>query len=264
MQTIYSGTHSILFDDDKDSWTDFGLVPTERPYVVMPPVRENTIEIPGMNGVLDLSDVPLGYPTYGVRSGSWTFYVANDVTGLTWDQTYAKLAAYFHGRKRKCVLTDDRSYYYEGRFSIGNFKADKLCDQITINYTLDPFKWMIWSTCGNWLWNPFDLIYGDIDASDFNFAVAEGTTTVRYTQNHIGCVPVVPSFKKFFSGSSTINFSITNSCNGVTKTISVSDGDWHSDPTIEFSCPTEDDYTDVVITSPDPDGVRIDFRPGRL
>lgn len=269
MQTIYSGTHSILFDD-KDSWTDFGLVPTERPYVVMPPVRENTIEIPGMNGVLDLSDVPLGYPTYGVRTGSWTFYVAHDVTQLSWEQTYAKLAQYFHGRKHQCILTDDRSYYYQGRFSLGNLKADKMCDQITINYTLEPFKWMIWTTTQPWQWDPFDFIYGDIDQSDF-VRVVVNEQAIRYTQNHVGCVPITPRFQKITGDDPPVVLAITNSCNGVRKTIevtasSVGTNSWSSDPTIEFSCPTEDDYVDIEVVSGafTPIGLKLDFRPGRL
>lgn len=264
MQTTYSGTHSILFDDSKDSWTDFGLVPTERPYVVMPSVKESTIEIPGMNGVLDLSDALLGYPTYGTRVGSWSFYIAHDVTQLSWEQTYAKLAAYFHGRKRRCILTDDRSYYYEGRFSLGDLKADKMCDQITINYTLDPFKWMIWTTCGNWQWDPFDFIYGEINRGDFVRTVSDGQV-IRYTQNHIGCVPVTPRFSEVFSSGSAIHVAVTNSCNGITKNIDVAGANWVSDPTIEFSCPTEEDYTELVITGSGlPSTIQIDFRPGRL
>lgn len=261
MQTTYSGTHSILFDS-KDSWADFGLVPTERPCVSMPPVRTSTIEIPGMNGLLDLSDIPLGYPTYGPRTGSWSFYVASDVTGLSWDQTYARLAAFFHGKRRKCILTDDRSYYYEGRFSLGDLKASKMCDEISINYTLDPFKWMIWTTCGPWQWDPFDFIYGEINQADFARTVSDGET-IRYTQNHIGCVPVTPRFCLVF-GDTPVELSITNSCNGLIKTITVPSTQWVSEPTIEFSCPTEDDYVDIAVSVSQPTAIKIDFRPGRL
>lgn len=263
MQTTYDGKHTIIFGD-KNAWIEWGLIPTSRPSVTMPPVRENTIEIPGMNGLLDLTDVPLGYPTYGPRTGSWTFYIAHDVTGLSWDQTYARLSAYLHGKKRQCILTDDRSYYYEGRFSLGDLKADKMCDQITIDYTLDPFKWMIWTTCQPWQWDPFDLIYGEINQEDFVRSVNDGQV-IRYTQNHIGCVPVTPRFNRMFD-LGDVSLTITNSCNGVTKTIDVTatTGDWTSDPTIEFSCPNEDDYVEIEVTADQSTAIRIDFRPGRL
>lgn len=274
MQTTYSGEHSIIFGD-KHSWEDWGLVPTSLPIVSMPSVNTNMLEIPGMSGKLDLTDVPLGYPTYSTRNGSWTFYVAHDITGLTWEQTYAMISSYLHGRRRKCILLDDRSYYYIGRFSINQFKSDKLCSQITINYELDPFKWMRWSTCDDWPWNPFDFIYGEITQDYFKDITVTQRYTDIWTQNEIGSAPVVPVFT--VAGYPTeghyVTIEVSNSINNSSHSVDVSLE--HNmrvvveDPLLELSCPNPEDTTTITIKNHGYQGVfvayvSIDFTPGRL
>lgn len=259
MQTTYFGEHSITFSG-KDAWTEWGLVPVSRPCVAMPPVRESTIEIPGMNGLLDLTDIPLGYPTYGPRMGSWEFYIAHDATNKTWDQTYAELAAYLHGKRRNCILSDDRSYYYEGRFSVGELTSEDMCSKISIDYKLDPFKLMRWTTCGDWLWNPFDFIYGEINQSDFKNIPVSGNKTITWNQNQIGNCPVTPKFIVVSNGTMTVH--VVNSVNpSAAKTVTLNAGTT-TDPTIEFSCPNSNNTTTITITGTGT--ISIDFRPGRL
>ena len=274
MQTTYNGEHSIIFGD-KHSWEDWGLVPTSLPVVSMPSVNTNMLEIPGMSGKLDLTDVPLGYPTYSTRNGSWTFYVAHDITGLTWEQTYAMISSYLHGRRRKCILLDDRSYYYIGRFSI---KSDKLCSQITINYELDPFKWMRWSTCDDWPWNPFDFIYGEITQDYFKDINVAQTFHDVWTQNEIGAAPVIPTFTirggAFNNESHVFAITVTNSVNGSSHTINgeIRPGFVQTeiiDPLLEMSCPNPEDEMSILITNGGYTdhgslSVSIDFTPGRL
>lgn len=260
MQTTYDGSHSIIFGT-KNSWDDWGLVPSSRPSVSMPPVRESLIEIPGMNGALDMTNIPLGYPTYGLRTGSWEFYIAHDVNGKTWDESYAEIAAYLHGRRRNCILTDDASYYYEGRYSIDDIKSEDMLSSITINYTLDPFKWMRWTTCEDWLWNPFDFIYGNITQSDFKDVAVSGRLSKQWTQNEIGAAPVTPTFTVHSSDGNGMVVGVTNSVSGKTTNVTLNDGAT-TDPLIEFSCPDPDDHTSIRIIGNGT--ISIDFRPGRL
>lgn len=263
MQTTYDGEHSILIDS-KDLWTEFGLVPASRPSVVLPEPKINTLEVPGANGIIDMTDILLGYPAYGNRSGSWTFNIAHDVTGLPWAQTYAKLASFIHGQKRKVILLDDRSYYYEGRLTLGDYETGNNFSSVTINYDLGPFKWMIWSTTEPWLWDPFDLIYGEIPQETFvDIPITSGAQTViQWDQNVLGCVPITPTFNVVSNDSNNMKLYLENSCNGLGQlTFDLVNG-VNTNPQIEFVCPSEEDYTRMVITGSGT--ISIDFRPGRL
>lgn len=268
MQTTYEGVHSIKFSSNgttwKDTWEDWGLVPTSLPVVSMPNVKTNTIEVPGMNGVVDLTDIPLGMPTYSNRNGSWSFYIANDVVNETWDRTYAKLASYFHGKKRKCVLSDDLSHYYEGRFSLDTIKSEKSWSTITIKYDLHPFKWMRWTTCEDWQWNPFDFIDGNINQQTFkDIQVIPDSQNYRtWNQNELGNVPVTPIITVNSVSGNGMALHINNEFNnlGVSR-FELSEG-VNNNPLIMLACPDYEDITDIAIFGEGT--ISFDFRPGRL
>jgi hypothetical protein len=228
-------------------------------------VNTYTIEVPGTNGVLDLSEVLLGFPTYGTRTGNWKFNIADDKTTYTWDRLYEAMAAYLHGRTRTCILTDDPAYYYTGRYTVEQIKPGKNFSTISIKYTLDPFKWMTWTTCGDWLWDPFDFIYGEITKSDFsNINVAAGSQNLKsWTQAQIGMAPVTPTITVASSdGESGMTIAIDNRGTGKgVKTFSLQNG-VNYNPQIMLSCPDADDVTLMTITGEGT--ISIDFRPGRL
>lgn len=264
MDTYYNGEHSIIFGS-KHSWEDWGLVPSERPSVVMPDVNTYFVDIPGANGHLDLSDVLLGFPTYAMRSGDWKFNIANDKTQYTWERLYEAMAAYLHGRRRKCTLTDDPAYYYEGRLTLDDFSSGEHFSTINIKYELDPFKWLNWTTCGNWLWDPFDFIYGEITKSDFsNLAITEGETFTKvWSQSQIGMAPVTPTITVNSSdGTSGMTLKVNNrGTNKGLKTFTLNNGR-NVNPQIMLSCPDSDDTTYIEVTGNGT--ISFDFRPGRL
>lgn len=264
MYTTYDGSNAVIFGDI-NSWEEWGLVPASRPTVVMPSVRTNTVEIPGMNGVLDLSDVPLGYSTYGNRSGSWNFNVAHDKTGLPWDVTYSKIAAAIHGKKCQCILLEDKSYYYEGRFSVGEWSTGQHFSTISIKYDLAPYKLMRWTTTEDWLWNPFDFVNGVIIQSSFkDIPITYGASNrIVYTQDFVGMAPVCPTITVVSdSGVYGTTLSVTNTgISNTAKTFSLSNG-LNYNPQIEFCCPTPASKTILEISGSGT--ISFDFRPGRL
>lgn len=268
LDTTYSGEHSVIFnygtDNESHSWEDWGLVPTSRPFVAIPSIKERSIDIPGSNGKVDLSDIPLGMPVYNNRQGSWTFNIAHDIHGMEWQEHLSLLTSYFHGQKHTFTLADDKSYYYQGRLFLESYSAGQNFSTITIKYDVHPFKWMMWTTTGEWEWNPFDLIYGEISQSDFSrIEIVEGETkTIEWTQNQIGAVPVTPSFYVESSSNEPFTLTVDNSFNGFGEqehSIPVGES---TDPQIMFACPSELDTTTLKITG---NGyISIDFRPGRL
>ena len=144
----------------KNTWDDWHLIPATRPLFNPPTVKENMVNIPGGDGVLDLTASLAGRPTYNNRTGSWTFYVQNGFKD--WSVLYSEIMVYLHGQTFKAILEDDPAYFYDGRFSVNQWKSDKDYSQIVINYNVGPYKKEINNTGSDWLWDPFNFETGII------------------------------------------------------------------------------------------------------
>lgn len=130
--------HSLIISG-KNTWDEWKVIPSPRPYVEMPePVRE-TVDIPGRYGPLDLSEALTGHIMYTNRTGSWDFLVMNDYTGYNWVTVRDSLASYIHGKKHTIILEDDPQWQYEGRLTF-DYQPDDNWSKVSIGYDLGPFK----------------------------------------------------------------------------------------------------------------------------
>lgn len=161
--------HSITFGD-KNTWDDWHLIPSKRPSFNPPTVKSQYVDIPGGNGVLDLTESLTGYPLYNTRTGSWEFYVENGFK--PWDELYSEISNYLHGQKLRAILEDDPGFYYEGRFTVDEWNSDSWWSTITISYDVYSYKKELTSSLENWLWDPFDFEtgivreYGELEVND--------------------------------------------------------------------------------------------------
>lgn len=198
-----------------NTWDDWHLIPTSRPSVAPPAVSTNFVEIPGLNGAIDMSDYLCGRPVYGNRSGSWDFYVDNDHEN--WETIRMKISNYLHGRKFKISFESDPRFYWEGRFSVGEWKSEATNSRISINYTLSPFKTaladvpadpdLIWNTFNferDADWNEYE-VQGEID-TEWRALVTEllGGVSVSPGNTVIKDLPDSKYFKYFMSVSVTL------------------------------------------------------------
>lgn len=135
--------YSVIFKSPTgpyiNTWDDWHIVPTTRPAVSPPAVKANYVEVPGANGSIDFTDALRGFPVYQNRTGSIEFVVLHEYWP-SWIDTYHTIMGYLHGRRIKMYLGSDPNYYYEGRFSVNNWKTNKDYSRITIDYNVDPFK----------------------------------------------------------------------------------------------------------------------------
>lgn len=213
------GAHSLRFtpiDDtetlsvQRNTWYDWGLIPASVPTVARPDVFSNTIDIPGTNGVIDLSQALLGFPTFKKRTGSWDFYCdltkviensqITSMNGKRWEREalYSSLSAFLHGQRRKVILLDDDpAYEYQGTFKVGSITTGKGFPKVTINYDLEPFKYLRWSTHGEWMWDPFDFLYGEITSANFN-DLPVTFRTFEYTLLDTPSAPTFEPYKYFY------------------------------------------------------------------
>lgn len=68
--------HSIIISG-KNTFDEWGLVPTSRPVINPPEVKTTYVDLPSSHGQLDYTDLLLAETPYGQRKGSWEFYITN-------------------------------------------------------------------------------------------------------------------------------------------------------------------------------------------
>lgn len=166
--------HSITFGD-KNTWDDWHLIPKSRPTVSPSVVKTNYIEIPGSDGVLDLTTALAGRPLFKNRTGTFDFYI--DADFKNWTLLYSEIMAYLQGKKLRMVLEDDPTYYYEGRFSVTNLTSDPNYTMLSITYDVGPYKKDLVSTLDDWLWDDFNFETGVIRY--YKNMIISGSTLIR-------------------------------------------------------------------------------------
>ena len=123
----------ILFGS-KSTKTDYGFIVA--PYIIpMPTVQTNFVEIPGRDGMLDLSE-GFGLVRYSNRAIALTLYAV-----APYEQTLSSFVNDIHGKRIELVFDRDPSFYYVGRVSVDALeKKDGYC-AITVNVTAEPYKY---------------------------------------------------------------------------------------------------------------------------
>lgn len=174
----------VLFGNIK-SHEDWGLK-LETIQLSFPEAKTDQIDIPGANGVIDLTEVN-GQVCYKNRTMTLTFSLDDDYA--KWHLLSSRIAKELHGKMIKCILPDDPNYYYEGRFSIDSKKTNDVITDIVITGDVHPFKMDVYSSSEEWLWDPFSFEDGIIRS--YHDIEISGTTPVSVIGSEM---PVVPKF----------------------------------------------------------------------
>lgn len=165
--------HSITFGD-KNTWDDWHLIPKTRPLVNPPPAKTHSIDIPGGDGTLDLTEALVGRPVYGNRTGSWEFIAENGFK--PWHLLFSEIMSYLHGQSMRAVLEDDPDYYYSGRFTVNGWNSGEQYSTVTIQYDLYPYKMEIADPDSDWLWDNFNFETGVI--REYSDRDVDGSLTI--------------------------------------------------------------------------------------
>ena len=171
--------HSLIISG-KNTYAEWGLIPTSRPVVNPPAVKTTYVSLPASNGILDYSDLLLGSVPYGQREGSWEFALR---PGRQWTSVYSSIMNYLHRKKHTVILEDDPVFRYTGRLSVNTWKSDPKYCLLTVDYDLEPFKQSVFSSDENdWLWNDLfaaDIRYGrfTVDGSKYRNLINDGIET---------------------------------------------------------------------------------------
>ena len=234
---MYDGQHSIIFGPIDGSagvntWTNWYLIPTSRPTMSMPGAQNRFTEIPGMSWSFDNSDYLTPDMMFADRSGSFEFLVDND--HANWVSIYDAVRDYLNGKRLRMTLTDDPAWYYEGRFTVDQFRSDPKNSRITIGYRVAPFKISIYADyTTDILWDPFNF-ERDIDWSMFYHISVNNQTVTRYIESYgiktevvaklVSGGPVTASFggssKTLSSVGTDVSLGTTNRAGSKTLTLS--------------------------------------------
>lgn len=160
--------HSITFTSEdgtsKNTWTDWGLIPSTRHSMAKREVWSNKVDVVGVNSQPDLVrpyHVSLGlnvnsysgltnlinkdtddYATttyeYSILkngSGSFNFIVADQ--DRSWITIYSEIMNFMHGQKTKMIFADDDpDTVYNVLITVGGFQSGNNFSQISISYSL--------------------------------------------------------------------------------------------------------------------------------
>nr|DAH24459.1 MAG TPA: distal tail protein [Bacteriophage sp.] len=111
-------------------------------YTLEPPEPKTyTVDIPGGNGVIDLTEALTGDVAYKNRKQEFTFAVI-DVKNF--EKVKTEVSNFLHGRAFDYTMTMDPGYTYHGRFSVDSYSheayANGLLGQFKIKVDADPYK----------------------------------------------------------------------------------------------------------------------------
>lgn len=177
--------NGVLFGN-KHSYKDFGLILQEKPSIKPPAVKTMYVDIPLDNGSLDLTEIMTDDVKYDDRELSFTFGIYNRET--EWNYIYTKLQNYFHGQKMKIILDDDPNYYYEGRCEVDDWKTSRVFSTIVIKATVKPYKYELYSSLENWLWDTFNFETGII--REYGNLEVNGSLTLSIQGTRLQVIPI--------------------------------------------------------------------------
>ena len=124
------------------SWNDFQLILASKT-IGTPSPKTETIEIPGGDGVLDLTEF-FGETKYKNRNLSFEF--SSMVTPSEFMTLFSTVQNALHGKKMTITLDDDPEWYYLGRISVSEWKADRNIGKLVVDCDCEPYKYQIGTT----------------------------------------------------------------------------------------------------------------------
>lgn len=252
--------HSVNFGN-KNTWDDWGLIPIKRPVIVFPPVKDKTLDVPGADGEIDITDTLVGYPLYSNRKDSLQFRFIDNPDRQSAIKRRNKIASYLHGKKMNLILDEEPEYYYTGRFQLQGMEYKGKGDwaDVEIAYNLEPYKYSIVSSLEDWLWDPFSFEDGVIMPSIFKDISIPSTNAWQYINglnDIVGDMAVSPTVTA--NGDVQIRlYDSVSSAWGTIFTFNATTSE-NSDFVITYR------HTRLAMRSTSNVTVSIDFRGGRL
>lgn len=124
--------------DGLHSYTDFGLWLVARPDTGSPKPKLNRVEVPGMDGIIDMTEVNAGEVKFSNRTMVFQFAGMVNISEQTAFKT--KIINALHGKRiEKIILDEDSMWYYTGRVTVQFPKSNSWKVYCTITVDAEPY-----------------------------------------------------------------------------------------------------------------------------
>ncbi len=144
MAIYYYGAHSITFTKTitgtnqtvvKNSWADFHLVPSARPFLEIPKVQTIMVKLPRSNKILDITNSLNPNQAFEGSTGSWEYMIDLDKWN-SWTEAIDALEDYFDGSEFSISLDDNPNMVYSGMIFLSDYTPDAEFSKVKLEYDL--------------------------------------------------------------------------------------------------------------------------------
>lgn len=119
------------------SYDDLKLILTGKE-MGAPAVKSKTLDIPGADGSLDLTDF-FGEPKY--ENVTHRFDFSTIVPQEEFITLFSTVKNAIHGKKMRVILDDDPLFYWIGRIHVSKFTSEKGVGTISVECECEPYKY---------------------------------------------------------------------------------------------------------------------------
>ena len=119
------------------TYRDLGLILGKKE-IGSPAVKKNEVDIPGADGVLDMTDF-FGEPKYENVKHKFEFSaLVPQEESLA---LFSRVKNALHGKKDRIILDDDPAFYYVGRCDVSSYTDEKGIGTLSIECDCEPYKY---------------------------------------------------------------------------------------------------------------------------
>lgn len=168
---------------------DLGLA-LARTDCVKPPEPKTVIQdIPGADGVIDLTESLVGHTVYNNREIRMEF--GRGMERNQWPGMYSKIMGMFHGKQVRVIFDDDPDYFYSGRASVSDYARAQTLGTMVITVDAEPYKQEINGGLEPWKWGPLNFRTGII--RNYQNLLVEGRREVKIPGRSKVVIPIIIS-----------------------------------------------------------------------
>lgn len=127
-----------------DLSTTYRMIMADGYSLGVPEAKTYTVDIPGGDGVIDLTESLVGDTLYSNREQEFTFYIIDQQNQEDFEDAKTAVSNFLHGKAYDYVLTFDPEYTYHGRFHVSSYEHQAfpsgILGAIKITIDAEPYK----------------------------------------------------------------------------------------------------------------------------
>lgn len=120
------------------TYGEWGLLLKKAPEISPPEPQTHYVEIPGLDGTLDLTEALTGAVKYKDREIKLALFSMKK--RAEWADLASDMMEKLHGKAVEIIMDDDPGYAYHGRIAFDKFEYGRHTLDIELTATVSPYK----------------------------------------------------------------------------------------------------------------------------